>query len=213
MAGAVPQGREAMDRTNGLLALSLALALGLTGLAAASGAQETNQKMTPEMEAWIKAGQPGEHHRHLARLAGTWTAEVTTWMPGPEGVQEVKSTGKMESKMIFDGRYLESHYQGTFMGQQFEGFGLDAYDNVSGKYVGIWIDSMSTTMAIFRGECDGTGKVRTSYGRIKDPVTGRMKKQKAVTTIIDENTYTYEAYEYGKDGKEVKMMKIVFTRI
>ncbi|RMG43966.1 MAG: DUF1579 domain-containing protein [Acidobacteria bacterium] len=194
-------------------ALIAAATLGLVPPAAFAGEEPPAAPPSEQMEAWLKAGRPGEHHRHLARLEGRWKADITSWMPGPEGRQEVKSTGTMESRMIMGGRYLESHFEGTLMGQTFQGFGLDAYDNIAGEYVGIWIDSMSTMIAVFRGQCDGTGKVRTSFAEFQDPLTGRKLRHKGVTTIVDDKTYLYEAFDYDEEGKEVPAMRIVFTRV
>ncbi len=37
------------------------------------------------MEAWMKAGTPGEHHQHLEPYVGRWNATVR-WRVGPERI-------------------------------------------------------------------------------------------------------------------------------
>jgi len=40
------------------------------------------------MDAWMKAAQPGEQHKLLAKLAGSWTTTTRMSMPGQSGPEK-----------------------------------------------------------------------------------------------------------------------------
>jgi len=113
--------------SHGKWSLSLALCLGMV-VAAASSAMAQEKKaaeMPPDakaaMEAMQKAATPGDAHKKLDAMIGTWDAKVSMWMD-PSKPPEV-STGTSENKWVLGNRYVEMQYQGTFMGQPFSGIG------------------------------------------------------------------------------------------
>lgn len=161
------------------------------------------------LDAFAKLAEPGEHHAHLDAMVGTWEIEGRLWMmPGQD---PVPVRGTMTTRWILGGRFLESVYEGDFMGTPVEGRGIDGYDNTSRKYVGIWMDTLSTQMARFEGQCDGTGKVRTMYAEFHDPVAGRVVKTKGVTTILEDGGYRYESFRVDGD-EEVMDMEMIARR-
>lgn len=201
------------------------LLLGLSGLAAillvsahsivsSAGAAPTPQpEMDPDqmamMQAWMEAGTPGAHHKHLEKMAGRWDAEVTMW-PAP-GAPEQRSTGRSSNAMIMDGRFLRSDYTGEMMGMPFTGVSLWGYNNVTGEYESVWIDSMSTGMFVSTGSCDAEGRTFTMNGSYKDAFTGQMRNSRFVTRIENEDKHVFEMYEV--DGQEQWMtMRITYTR-
>jgi hypothetical protein len=176
----------------------------------AAGKQETTPNMEEMMAVYAKYAEPGEFHKHLQPLVGSWNASVKWWMAPGAPANEAKSTE--EVKWILDGRFLQQEVRGEMMGKPFMGLGLIGYDNYKKKYVGAWIDSMSTMIWNSQGTCDATGKVITLAGEFDDPATGKKKKARGVTRIIDDNNHIMEWYESGPDGKEFKSMEITYTR-
>ena len=67
------------------------------------------------------------------------------------GAPPAVSEGVSEHRWILDGRYVEQVYRGKAMGMPFEGRGFTAYDNVQGKYLGCWMDTMGTGMMFSEG--------------------------------------------------------------
>jgi hypothetical protein len=165
----------------------------------------------PAMEAWMKAGTPGEFHKALEPLNGDWTTESTFWMaPGAEAQQ---SKGECKRKWILGGRFLEEKVTGSFGGMSFEGFGLLGYDNLKKQYVDVWVDSMSTMILSTTGSTDETRKTFTFTGQYDDPMTGQKNKSmRLVHKIQGPDKHTMLMYETGPDGKEFKSMEMVFTR-
>ena len=182
-----------------------------------SGAQRTaaqptgdKQQMSPEqmMAEWMKVNTPGKEHETLKKLAGNWKCEVTmSMMPGATQT----SQGTNKSEIILADRYLKSEFQGEMMGMPFKGNGLMGFDAMKKKYVSLWIDEMTTGFMTSEGTADTTGKVITFTGECPE-VTGDMKPFRHVFTIESDDRHTFDAYAPGPDGKEFKMMSIVYTR-
>ena len=61
------------------------------------------------------------------------------------------------------------------------------------------------------GAASDDGKTITLQGSHKDPTWGVMK-HRAVWKFVDANTQIFEMYHKGKDGKQMKMMEITYTR-
>jgi hypothetical protein len=161
------------------------------------------------MELWKKMAMPGEPHKLFATLAGSWTTTSKEWME--PGKPPTESTGTAEIKMLLDGRFLYQEYNSQMMGQPFSGIGIDAYDNMTKKYVTAWLDSMGTGIFIMEGTASADGKTITLKGSHPEPGGGKMT-HRAVWKIVDNNNQTFDMYGAHHGGKETKMMQIVYTR-
>lgn len=174
----------------------------------ASGQQQNMEEMFKEyME---KYATPGEHHKHLERLAGKWKTTGKFWM-APDA-QAIESTGTAEHKMVLEGRFLQTSYQGEFFGMPFLGLGTQGFDRYTNKYVETWMDSMGTMTMISEGACEQEGKVRTITAEFDDPMTKKRTKIRSVYRIADADHYVLEAYGLAPNGSEFKMMEINHTR-
>ncbi len=161
------------------------------------------------MELWKKLATPGEPHKQLASMAGSWTTTTKEWME--PGKPPTESTGTAEMKMLLDGRFLYQEYNSQMMGQPFSGIGIDAYDNMTKKYVTAWIDSMGTGIFIMEGTASADGKTITLRGSHPEPGGGKMT-HRAVWKIVDNNNQTFDMYGAHHGGKETKMLEITYTR-
>ena len=161
------------------------------------------------MELWKKMAMPGEPHKLFSTLAGSWTTTSKEWME--PGKPPTESTGTAEIKMLLDGRFLYQEYNSQMMGQPFSGIGIDAYDNMTKKYVTAWMDSMGTGIFIMEGTASADGKTITLKGSHPEPGGGKMT-HRAVWKIVDNNNQTFDMYGAHHGGKETKMMEIVYTR-
>jgi hypothetical protein len=181
-----------------LICLCLVLAASFA-MAKEKKAKEMDQQAM--MEEFKRLGTPGEPHKLLASLAGSWSTKTKEWME--PGKPAMESTGSAEMKMLLDGRFLQQELTGDMMGQPYSGVGLLGYDNLRKRYVTTWIDSMGT------GSADG--KTITLKGRHAMPGGGHMT-HRAVWKIVDGNTQTFDMYGAHGHGKETKMMEITYTR-
>lgn len=197
-------------RISGILAAALFAAAGF------SLAQDQKPKKAAAMDekammdAMMKAGAPGEQHKMLEGMAGTWDAKVTSWMtPGKPPMQ---SSGTSEAKMIMDGRFLQENFNGSFMDQPFTGVGYTGYDNIQKKWIGTWMDNMGTSIMNSSGKMNPDGKSSSWTATMPDPMTGKMSTIKQKMTMTDNDHHTFEMWGAGPDGKSYKMMEIVYTR-
>ena len=190
------------------LSLFISLILGFHTLLLTASAEEKKVD-DAMMKKWMEYSTPGENHKVLDYFVGEWDYSLN-WQMSPKD-KPSKASGTTVGKWLLDGRFLKLHAKGTSNEKPFEGYGVIGYDNVAKKYNGIWIDNMSTGMMKTWGYYYPSTKTFVEWGKFKDPVVGKQAF-KGVTTIKDNDKYTYEMYVTGADGKEFRMMEIVYTR-
>jgi hypothetical protein len=175
------------------------------------GAEEP--RLTPEqqaeMDAFVKAGTPGAQHKALAASAGSYDIKVRNWQD--PNAPPTEDTGTAVRSMTLDGRVLVEEVSSSMMGQPFTGRGMQGYDNVSGKYWSTWTDSMSTGLMVSHGTCD-THNACTFTGSWNDPIKKAPVQSRMTTRWTSPTTEVFEMYGPGRDGTEMKMMEIVYTR-
>ncbi len=192
--------------------LALAAAVAAAAVAQAEEAKKAGGKPPDPKameEAMAAAATPGEPHKKLEPLVGTFEAHVKTWMDPSKPAEE--STGTSENRWVLGNRFVESHFEGTFMGKPFSGMGWTGYDNVAKKYVGTWIDSMGTGIMMSTGKAERSGALAMS-GTVLDPMTGKPQTFREKTTVADADHHTMEMWGPGPDGKSYKMMEIHYQR-
>jgi Protein of unknown function (DUF1579) len=187
------------------------LCIAMMASIAAAEDQKVEQPMDPEamMAVYKKLARPGEPHKQLASLAGSWTTTTKEWMEPDK--PPVESTGTTEMRTVLDGRFLQQDYTGSLMGEPYSGIGISGYDNLRERYVSTWIDTMSTSIFTMEGTASADGKTITLHGAHAEPGGGQMT-HRAVWTLVDNNTQTFEMYGAHHGGKEMKMMEITYTR-
>jgi hypothetical protein len=190
----------------------MATAVLLTTLALAQEGHEQPQ-MTPEqmaeMEAYMKAGTPGAPHQALASTAGSYDLKIKSWQePGGPAMEE---SGTAIRTMGLDGRVLIENVTSSMMGMSFTGHVMMGYDNVSGKYWSTWTDSMSTGMMVSEGTCDAQQSCSFT-GSWNDPIKKGPVTMRMTTRWTSPTTQIFEMYGPGKDGKEMKMMEMTYTK-
>jgi hypothetical protein len=194
------------------LGLALAAGLAVAGATFAEAQEKKAPAAPPDqkamMDAMQKAGAPGEAHKKLDAIVGTFDTKVSMFMD-PSKPPDV-STGTSVNTWVLGNRFVEMKYQGTFMGQPFSGIGYQGYDNVQKKYIGTWMDSAGTAMMNSSGTM--TGNVMTTSSMMADPMSGKMEKITSKVTVADNDHYKMEMWGTAPDGKNYKMMEIAYTR-
>ena len=158
------------------------------------------------------AQKPLPEHAILAQEAGTWDATIKTFAGGP-GSEPAVSQGKETNEVLAGGLWVLSRFEGSFGGVPFEGRGQYGYDPVKKKYVGTWIDSMSTILSVLEGEYDAKSKTMTYIGDGYDPALKAKFTQKMVTTTKDDGTRVFTLFmKFESQKDEVKFMEIAYTK-
>jgi hypothetical protein len=162
------------------------------------------------MELYMKAATPGPEHQALAKMAGSWSLEVTSYMA--PGAPPEKSTATAEFAMILGGRVMTQKVRGEMMGQPYEGLGLEGFDNTTKENWGIWMDNWGTGILQSTGKCAVGAKTCTMSGSMVDPATGKPSKVREVLTHTSDTSMTFDMYGPDPNGKEFHMMQIVYTK-
>lgn len=144
------------------------------------GISAQEQAEDPMMKAYMEYATPGDAHKALSNLVGTWTAKVTTYMD-PSG-KPVEQTGTSTYKMIMDGRYLLEEVLSEFQGQKFQGMGLYGYDKGTQKYHSTWVDTMGTGIMSGTGSSSDGGKTIEWTSTAYDPLA--KKEQTYIARCI-----------------------------
>jgi len=162
------------------------------------------------MKAWMAVATPGEAHKKLEPIVGSFDVKTTSWMAPGKPPEE--STGTSETKWILGNRFVEQTVSGTMMGQPFSGVGFTGYDNYKKKYVGTWMDTMGTMIMTSTGTMDASGKKLTSWSVVDDVITKKPAKIRSLLTILDNDHHKFEMWGPGPDGKSFKVLEINYTR-
>jgi hypothetical protein len=185
---------------------------------AASG-QPSAEDMQKMMAQMVELSKPGENHKLLADLSGTWTYTVKMWMNPDPSAPPQQSTGTATRKPMMDGRYFVMDVSGKMQmpgpdgklkDMTFKGMSIDGYDNVKKKFVSSWIDSMGTGIMFSDGTYDPATKAFTYTSEI-EVIPGMKQKVREVIKIVDKDHHTFEWYE-DRGGQEAKTMEINYTR-
>ncbi|MCB9947810.1 MAG: DUF1579 family protein [Rhodospirillaceae bacterium] len=184
--------------------------LGLGAGPATAPAQTVDPDQAAMMQAWIDSMTPGPEHAGLATRVGTWTVSSTMW-PSP-GADPMVSHGTAERVMINDGRALEETFTGEMEGQTFHGRATTGYDNVTEQYWSTWIDTMSTSIAVFYGDYDEGKGAWVMEGETADPMTGDMIDMRIEIREDGPDREIEDFYMPGPDGELFKTMELVYER-
>jgi Protein of unknown function (DUF1579) len=195
--------------------LCLSTLLGVSGVPGAMAQDKKAEGAAPSeaemMDAMMKAAQPGEQHKHLARMAGDWEYTSKMWMAPGQPPEESKGT--MHGETVMGGRYVQHHWKGNMMGMAFEGLGTEGYDNTAKQFISSWIDNMGTSIMFSKGSCDAAGKVCTMTGDMPDPMSGGNMTTKMVLTWTDNDHFKNEMFmKDPASGNEMKTMEISASR-
>ncbi len=143
------------------------------------------------MEKMMAYATPGEPHKELNRLVGTWKTSNKMWMgPGEPAV----SSGTSTYEWILGGRYLKSKHAGVFADMPFEGMGIDGYDNGKKEYFSVWCDNMGTGVMFLTGRPSSDGKGMTYSGTSFDPVQMKDVRVREEVRWASDSKYTFTMF-------------------
>jgi hypothetical protein len=171
------------------------------------------------MSMMMEMGKPGENHKIIEPLAGSWTYTTKFWVSPDTNTPPMESTGKAVTKWIMGGRYLQSDVKGNvqmpgsdgkMMDMEFRGMEISGYDNAKKKFVSSWVDNMGTGIMMSEGDYDPAAKTIT-YTSEEEPMPGMKTKVRELVKLTDHDHYSFEFYEDRGDN-EMKTMEIAYTR-
>jgi hypothetical protein len=116
-----------------------------------------------------------------------------------------------ETNSLLGGLWLVTDFKAEMMGTPFQGHGVTGYDPNKKKYVGTWVDTMSSGLLLSESSWDAATKTMTGTTEGPD-MSGQVQKMKSVVTYKDPDTRVFTMSGTGPDGKDVKFMTITYKR-
>jgi hypothetical protein len=185
------------------------IVLFFTGFCFSIFAQDQEEQMSSQQQAWMEYMTPGAMHELMANSVGEWKTKSTFWMT-PDA-EPLVTEGTATSEMIMGGRYLKTIHKGIMMGMPFEGLMLQGFDNASEKFTSVWMDNLGTGISVSTGIYEMERNSIFFTGSMVDPISGKDISYKQIVKIIDDNHQVFEMYN-ELEGKEFKSMEVDVTR-
>jgi hypothetical protein len=184
--------------------------LSLAACAAAPAlAQEKKSAPPAAPQGMPPLPKPGPEHELLKAEEGVWDATVEAFMA--PGAPPSISKGTETNTLGMGGLWLVTEFKSEFMNMPFQGHGVMGWDPAKKKYVGTWVDSMSTGLSIMENSYDPATKTMTGFMEGPD-MEGKVTKIKSVTEFKGD-TRVFSMYEpAAAGGKETLGMRITYTR-
>jgi len=167
---------------------------------------EADQKA---MELMAQYSTPGENHKFLDYFVGDWDSQVKYYTE--PGAEPFTYKEQVTVQWILGGRFTYAQLKGNFMGIPYDVYVYTGYNNYKKEFFAIQLSTMGTGYYLSTGFLDKTGKIRTDTAVVEDPAAGKINV-KAVTTLLDKNTYRYDFYVVDDKGKESLVMEVIYTR-
>jgi hypothetical protein len=178
---------------------------------AQAGDDAMSGEMMEMMERMHTAGEPGPQHEVLNALIGEWEGSFS-WSMAP-GVPAMEMPGKVKREWVLDGRYVKETVESSFEGQAFHGMGFVGYDNTTGEYQFVWMDSHSTGIYTETGSYDPTSKTLMTWSRHINPATNRMMHSASRIDLSSKDRQTMKGQATGPDGQWFTMFEGDMKRI
>lgn len=172
--------------------------------------RKTNAPQPASNEAASGMGMPppAKEHAWLRRFEGDWTSEGEIAME--PGLPPMKVTGSDRARMI-GGFWVVSEGRGDQM--NFESRLTLGYDEKKKKYVGTWVDSMSSYMWRYEGTVDSSGRILTLETVGPQPGDPTKTAQfRDVTEFKSDDHRLFTSSKLNPDGKWTTMVTIHYRR-
>jgi hypothetical protein len=147
-----------------------------------------------------EAPRPGPEHELLKKWEGTW--DITM-------MKDVETKGTATFKMELGGLWLVGSLEGELGGAKYSGKLLETYDPKKEKYVGVWIDSRSTSPLIMEGSYDGQMKRRTVVA--KAPSVGSTSYIFAAVSVWRDDDTVDFSYCLMPEGSRISLPEFTIT--
>jgi hypothetical protein len=146
-----------------------------------------------------------DEHKMLLKAVGEWEGKIVAAMPDGK----TQDFPAKESIHAVGELWVQSKFECDFGGMPFAGAGCTGYDTAKKKFVGTWIDSMTTELAVLEGSYDADKKTLVMHWEAPEMGTGERVPHR-METVHGEDSYVSKMF-VGKDGGQ-KTMEIHMKR-
>jgi len=152
--------------------------------------------------------KPTKEHEWLQQLVGEWDSEGEAVLE--PGKPPIKTKGS-ESGRSLGGFWIQCENKGDFLGTPFTGLLTIGYDVDRKKYVGTWVDSMTSVLWKYEGAVDATGKILTLETEGPADVPGKLAKFREAIEVKSKDHKVFRS-EIEKDGKWITHLTMNYHR-
>lgn len=155
--------------------------------------------------------EPTKEHQWLKKFVGEWTSESECAM-SPDKPNE-KFTGSESAHMVGD-LWMVANGRGNMPGGGEATMVLTiGYDPETGKFIGTWFGSMMTTLWIYEGTLDPTGKILALHAEGPDmSQPGKTGKYRDSIEFKSDDHRVLTSAMLGEDGKWQQFMTAHYRR-
>jgi hypothetical protein len=165
---------------------------------------ENNQSQMPAMPAPVK------EHAWLDQFVGEWETEAE--ISCDPGKPPMKCTGTESARML-GGFWLVAQGQSNMGEMPFANVLTLGYDPQKQKYVGSWIDSMTSYLWKYEGAVNAAGTTLTLDTEGPCPAgPGKLSRFKEVTEFKSKDHRVFTSSIQGEDGKWNTVVTVNFRR-
>ena len=153
---------------------------------------------------------PERNAQWLQQLAGEWTCTGEAWMAPDAEPMTMEST---ETIRTIGDQWIVAESHADFQGEPFHSVMALGYDPNEGAFVGTWIDSIQTTLWVYRGTLDAERKTLTLEA--EGPTFGDPNvttSYRDALTIVSPDHKRMTSSAKMEDGTWVTFMKADYKR-
>jgi hypothetical protein len=188
------------------------LGAGFPAPTAAAAKKERAAQPDAAMMEMMKYGAPGEAHKVLEPLVGSWTIAFRSRMNPKDKFEESKGTS--QNQWIYGGRFLKSEFKGDWAGQVIEGTDFLGHDNMRNEYQLMSLNGMATGIFQAAGAYDPASRTLKFGGHFACPMTGEKEKWfRSEWKVLNSDQNVFTTYFRGPDGQEFQAMEAAYTRV
>jgi hypothetical protein len=138
----------------------------------------------------------------IKQIAGEWSYEAE--VPLEAGKPPMKLQGTENVRIV--GAWVIAEHNTAMNDQVVTGILTFGFDGEKKKYVGTWIDSMSSHLLHYEGIADPAARTLTLLTEGPDPTTGKRCKFKEILEVKGKDSKVFTTFVQGEDGKCYLMM-------
>lgn len=155
----------------------------------------------PDMSQMPK---PIAQHQWLQQFVGHWTSDNEIFMEPGKPAMHTKGT---ETIRPVGGFWTLSEVKSTMGKQPFNGVMTLGYSPEKQKYIGTWVDSMTSHMWQYEGTVDSTGKVLTLYSEGACPMRpNTISRFKETIELVNKDHKVFKSFIQLDDGQWMPLM-------
>lgn len=186
--------------------LSIAVILALTTCAAVFAAQDNKKQNEPAEPNWGEMPEmagPVQQHQWLKKFVGDWTTDIELIAPGSEPIKEsctetVRAVGEF---------WIITDTRSKFMGEQYTAVLTLGYDPKKEKYIGTYVDSMTSQLWTYEGKLDESGNklILNTEATMPDGASVKFRETHEIKSN-DHRVFTSELI--GPDGDFMEVLTV-----